>query len=282
MPVTDHMTDLEFTTLLKAEVTTFYYKLFNLGVGGRFHAFVEWCGVMTEHLNITSDLLQQGLPAFEMNQHTGETPPIAGFRLAYLADKMECIFDGTIEVKVAGDKTAGKSKPNEPEAPKPFTMAAVDAAILAITGAPAPVEMLRDKKAIIKQIRNAALHGWERNRAEDEHSRALRDALTQLQDPPVQTIFKKIPSHWTMLPGERKFLRQDGASTYEANGRWHGYLMTPSGMADTVTDDREEDQVGDGLGFGERELNFATAEEMIKWIDDGYPIEEAIKLKFCA
>src|SRR3546814_6291799 len=81
MASTDHLTDEEFVTILKAETQAHYWRLFNLGVGGRFHAFLEWCGVMGEHLNITSDLLKQGLPAFEMNRHTGETPPIAGYRL---------------------------------------------------------------------------------------------------------------------------------------------------------------------------------------------------------
>src|SRR3546814_1273430 len=56
---------------------------------------------MGEHLNITSDLLKQGLPAFEMNRHTGETPPIAGYRLSYMTEKMECIFDGLITVTAA-------------------------------------------------------------------------------------------------------------------------------------------------------------------------------------
>src|SRR3546814_8917470 len=64
----------------------------------------------------------------------------------------------------------------------------------------------------------------------------------------------------------------------DLNGVWHGYLMSDSGIADTITDDREEDQVGDGLGFGERELSFPTAEEMIAWIDNGYPIEKAAKI----
>src|SRR3546814_16810607 len=77
------------------------------------------------------------------------------------------------------------------------------------------------------------------------------------------------------------FFRQDQACVYEANGVWHGYLLSDSGIADTITDDREEDQVGDGLGFGERELSFPTAEEMIAWRDTGYPIEKADKIAEC-
>lgn len=91
--------DLQLIEDLQNEVQAFYARLFLLGTGGRFHAFVEWCGVMSEHLNITRDLLQQGVPAFNINRHTGNTPEVASFRLSYLGEKIECIFDGLIEVK---------------------------------------------------------------------------------------------------------------------------------------------------------------------------------------
>lgn len=129
MASTDHLTDEEFVTILKAETQAHYWRLFNLGVGGRFHAFLEWCGVMGEHLNITSDLLKQGLPAFEMNRHTGETPPIAGYRLSYMTEKMECIFDGLITVTAASDQTT-TPEPNMPQGP--FTAAQIEAAIAVV------------------------------------------------------------------------------------------------------------------------------------------------------
>lgn len=100
--------DIRFVQELKDEVNAFYMRLFHLNVGGRFHAFLEWCGVMGEHLNITNDMLKEGLPAFEMNRHSGHTPPIPGFRLTYMAEKMECIFDGLLEVSPkAKDKQPG-------------------------------------------------------------------------------------------------------------------------------------------------------------------------------
>src|SRR3546814_5621009 len=86
---------------------------------------------MGEHLNITSDLLKQGLPAFEMNRHTGETPPIAGYRLSYMTEKMECIFDGLITVTAASDQTT-TPEPNMPQGP--FTAAQIEAAIAVVTG----------------------------------------------------------------------------------------------------------------------------------------------------
>src|SRR3546814_6093009 len=105
MARTDHLTDEEFVTILKAETQAHYWRLFNLGVGGRFHAFLEWFGVMGEHLNINSDLLKQELPDFYMNRHTSETPPIAGYRLSYMTEKLECIFDWLITVTAASAQT---------------------------------------------------------------------------------------------------------------------------------------------------------------------------------
>lgn len=98
---TDTMSDAEFVRTLHDEVAHLYKRLFGLNVGGRFHAFLEWCGVMTEHLNIVGDLVAKGHDAFDMNRHTGETLPVAPYRLSYMAEKMECIFDGAIEVRPA-------------------------------------------------------------------------------------------------------------------------------------------------------------------------------------
>src|SRR3546814_11220598 len=102
---------------------------------------------MGEHLNITSDLLKQGLPAFEMNRHTGETPPIAGYRLSYMAEKMECIFDGSIKVTAATDE----DKTTEIEMTKgPFTIATIEEPITTIAGsAPAPKKDHQKEKTIV-------------------------------------------------------------------------------------------------------------------------------------
>ena len=94
----DQAADLAYIETLKKEVEGFYARLFHYNVGGRFHAFLEWCGVMSEHLNICEDMVRKGIPGFSRNRHTGETPEIPGYRLDYMAEKMECIFDGLIKV----------------------------------------------------------------------------------------------------------------------------------------------------------------------------------------
>src|SRR3546814_6771014 len=58
---------------------------------------------------------------------------------------------------------------------------------------------------------------------------------------PYTTLFR---STWRRQDwkGTTKFFRQDQACVYEANGVWHGYLMSDSGIADTITDDRERSE----------------------------------------
>ena len=97
----DRQRDLAYIEDLKQEVGDLYKRLFTLNVGGRFHAFLEWCGVMGEHLNICEDMIRQGVRAFDMNRHTGGTPPIPPYRLTYMGEKLECVFDGLLRVEAA-------------------------------------------------------------------------------------------------------------------------------------------------------------------------------------
>src|SRR3546814_867527 len=117
---------------------------------------------MGEHLNITSDLLKQGLPAFEMTRHTGETPPIAGYRLCYMAEKMECIFVGSIKVTAATDE----AKKQEVEIPNvPYTLAQIESAINSISDtAPAPKKNPKqDKKNTISVMMKQGVPVFEMN-----------------------------------------------------------------------------------------------------------------------
>lgn len=99
----DQEQKLELIKTLKKDVEQFYWTLFSHRAGGEFHAFVEWCGVMSEHLNIVEGLLKKGIDATNMNVHSGQALPIPDHQLNYLAEKMECIFDGLIEVRKATD-----------------------------------------------------------------------------------------------------------------------------------------------------------------------------------
>src|SRR3546814_13794217 len=112
-----------------------------------------------------------------MNRHTGETPPIAGYRLSYMTEKMECIFDGLITVTAASDQTT-TPEPNMPQGP--FTAAQIEAAIAVVTGqAPAPKKERTNAELLVLHTA-AALHVWERGRPDDQHSHMPRAALATL------------------------------------------------------------------------------------------------------
>src|SRR3546814_6377917 len=104
----------------------------------------------------------------------------------------------------------------------PFTAAQIEGAIAGVTGKAPEPKKERTNDELIVLNRAAALHGWERGRPDDEHSQLLRAALANLNGPPPQTIFKKIPSTWRRQDwkGTTKFFRQDQACVYEANGVW--------------------------------------------------------------
>src|SRR3546814_4513181 len=66
MASTDHLTDEEFVTILKAETQAHYWRLFNLGVGGRFHAFLEWRS--EEHTSELQSLMRNSYAVFCWNK----------------------------------------------------------------------------------------------------------------------------------------------------------------------------------------------------------------------
>src|SRR3546814_5217973 len=109
---------------------------------------------------------------------------------------MECIFDGLITVTAASNQTTTPD-PNMPQGP--FTAAQIEAAIAVVTGKAPEPKKERTNDELIVLIRAAALPGWERGRPDDEHSPLLRAALANLNGPPPQTIFKKIPSTWRQI-----------------------------------------------------------------------------------
>src|SRR3546814_11175744 len=124
-----------------------------------------------------------------MNRHTGETPPIAGYRLSYMTEKMECIFDGLITVTAAPDQTT-TPEPNMPQGP--FTAAQIEAAIAVVTGKAPETKKERTNDELIVLISAAALHGWELGRPDDEHSQHLRTAMVTHHGTPPQNHYKKI------------------------------------------------------------------------------------------
>jgi hypothetical protein len=54
------------------------------------HAFIEWCGVMTEHIKIMECALSKGVQPDDLDQHKGASFDAPGFMVAYLCEKLGC------------------------------------------------------------------------------------------------------------------------------------------------------------------------------------------------
>lgn len=69
------------------------------------HAFIEFCGLMNEYINMCSATVAAGGDFTECNVHTGKSLTIRDYQGAYLAEKFECIFGPTMasNPKIAAD-----------------------------------------------------------------------------------------------------------------------------------------------------------------------------------
>lgn len=83
------------------------------------HAFIEFCGVMNEYINICEDNLKQGIDFTMCNQHTDLKMQVDRHRFDYLKEKLHCIFEGMEPVeKITGEVEAaatGDYVPNSDE-----------------------------------------------------------------------------------------------------------------------------------------------------------------------
>lgn len=70
-------------------VQDLYWKLYRADFGSRFHAFLEWCGVLSAYLGAVRDT---GIDPRMLNAHTELGVLTAEHRLVYLAEKLHCIL----------------------------------------------------------------------------------------------------------------------------------------------------------------------------------------------
>jgi hypothetical protein len=70
------------------------------------HPFIEFCGLMNEYIQCCQRAHAAGIDFTECSTHTGQALPIADVSLAYMNEKLECIFQGAIMAvgKVAHDE----------------------------------------------------------------------------------------------------------------------------------------------------------------------------------
>ena len=60
------------------------------------HPFIEFAGVMTAYLKSCQRAHDAGIDFTECSQHAGKPLPMEGFEVAYLNEKLDCIFDGRL------------------------------------------------------------------------------------------------------------------------------------------------------------------------------------------
>lgn len=60
------------------------------------HAFIEFCGFMTEYIKICEATLEAGIDFTNANTHSGKTLLIGTHQAAYVGEKFDCIFGPTL------------------------------------------------------------------------------------------------------------------------------------------------------------------------------------------
>jgi hypothetical protein len=75
----------------------FYGAAAQIGV----HPFIEFAGVMTAYVKSCRRAHEGGVDFTECNQHAGRALPMEGFEVAYLAEKLNCIFGGRITAQLS-------------------------------------------------------------------------------------------------------------------------------------------------------------------------------------
>lgn len=73
---------------MKKVSSTFY----SLATQGRAHAFIEFCGLMNEFIQMCERAHAAGQDFTQANTHTGQALPMQTYNAAYLAEKLNCIY----------------------------------------------------------------------------------------------------------------------------------------------------------------------------------------------
>lgn len=73
------------------ELTSLFYRhVTRIGV----HPMIEFTGLMNEYIACCQDAHDRGIDFTQCNTHTGQVLPVASYRLAYINEKLDCIFTG--------------------------------------------------------------------------------------------------------------------------------------------------------------------------------------------
>jgi hypothetical protein len=60
------------------------------------HAFIEFCGLMNEYIDICETALAAGQDFTMASIHSGSALPIQSFQASYLLEKLQCIYGASL------------------------------------------------------------------------------------------------------------------------------------------------------------------------------------------
>lgn len=78
--------------LMERSIQRFYQDAVGIGV----HPFIEFAGLMTGYAKSCRRAHEGGIDFTECNRHAGQRLPMESFELAYVNEKLECIFSGQV------------------------------------------------------------------------------------------------------------------------------------------------------------------------------------------
>jgi len=78
---------------MRATSNAFYASAAQAGC----HAFIEFCGLMNEYIKLCEEAEAAGIDWLLANTHTGQALPLKSYNVAYLAEKLDCIYGPSID-----------------------------------------------------------------------------------------------------------------------------------------------------------------------------------------
>jgi hypothetical protein len=84
------MTPEESLVRMRAASAQFYLQAIATGC----HPFIEFTGLMNEYIKCCEQAVAQGIDFRYCSTHSGRQLPMQPFEVAYVNEKLECIFTG--------------------------------------------------------------------------------------------------------------------------------------------------------------------------------------------
>lgn len=89
-------------TLMKTTSDVFYASAVRIGN----HPFIEFAGLMNEYIKVCEAAHEQGIDFSNCSAHTGQQLPLREHHIAYLVEKLQCIYgDDVVGRQVGSDPT---------------------------------------------------------------------------------------------------------------------------------------------------------------------------------